>query len=346
VFKVEFDSGRPGSIILHSMTPIEPGTHLYYAPRADSYANIIVATGSVARELPGAPFDHDRVWGAREAMFNKEMPKKLIVVGSGAIGMEFGYFYNSFGTEVTVVEMLDRILPVEDTEVSKAMEKHYKRKDGFNIKTSTITTKVEKTNNGVKVTVAPFKDGKADESKSETIEADRVLVAIGVKGRYDGLFDDSLKLETFKDHIKTDYVPNNAVADEHYDYKTNIAGIFAVGDVIGPPWLAHVASEEAIICVERIAWKAGKLDHEPHPIDYTVIPGCTYCQPQVASVGFTEQALIAKGLKKGEDYEVGKYNFQAHGNAVHRLMMTTVSADAISVHNSGQLTPGGHNTLM
>lgn len=278
--------------------------------------NIIVATGSVARELPGAPFDHDRIWGAREAMFNKEMPKKLIVVGSGAIGMEFGYFYNSFGSEVTVVEMMDRILPVEDTEVSKAMEKHYKRKYGFNIKTSTITTKVEKTKDGVKVTVAPFKDGKADESKAETIEADRVLVAIGVKGRYDGLFDDSLKLETFKDHIKTDYVPGNAVPDEHYDYKTNIPGIYAVGDVIGPPWLAHVASEEAIICVERIAWKAGKLNHEPHPIDYTVIPGCTYCQPQVASVGFTEQALIAKGLKKGEDYEVGKYNFQAHGKAI------------------------------
>ncbi len=278
--------------------------------------NIIVATGSVARELPGAPFDGKVIWGAREAMYNQEKPEKLIVVGSGAIGMEFGYFYHSFGSEVTVIEMMDRILPVEDHEVSKAMEKHYKKKEGFNIKTSTITTKVEKAGKGVKVTVAPFKDGKADESKSEVIEADRVLVAIGVKGRYDGLFDDKLGLETVKDHIKTDYIPGNAESDAHYDYKTNIEGIYAVGDVIGPPWLAHVASEEAIICVERIAWRDGKEKHEPIPIDYSVIPGCTYCQPQVASVGMTEQALIANGLKKGVDYELGKYNFQAHGKAI------------------------------
>lgn len=314
--------GKPAAVEVYDCDVEEERTDAPATPKGKARETItakhvVVATGSVARDLPFAKFGSDpKIWGAREAMYNQEKPERLIVVGSGAIGMEFGYFYNSFGSEVTVVEMMDRILPVEDTEVSKAMEKHYKRKDGFNIKTSTITTKVEKTKDGVKVTVAPFKDGKADESKAETIEADRVLVAIGVKGRYDGLFDDSLKLETFKDHIKTDYVPGNAVPDEHYDYKTNIPGIYAVGDVIGPPWLAHVASEEAIICVERIAWKAGKLNHEPHPIDYTVIPGCTYCQPQVASVGFTEQALIAKGLKKGEDYEVGKYNFQAHGKAI------------------------------
>ena len=278
--------------------------------------HIIVATGSVARELPGAPFDHDKIWGAREAMNSKEQPKKLIVVGSGAIGMEFGYFYHCFGTEITVIEMMDRIFPVEDNDVSKAMEKHYKKKPGFNIKTSTITTKVEKTKTGVKVTIAPFKDGKADDSKAETLEADKILVAIGVKGRYDGLFDDSLKLETFKDHIKTDYIPGGAQTDALCDYKTNIEGIYAVGDVIGPPWLAHVASEEAILCVERIAWKAGKIDHEPIPMDYSVIPGCTYCQPQIASVGSTEQALIANGMKKGTDYEVGKYAFASHGKAI------------------------------
>jgi dihydrolipoamide dehydrogenase len=277
--------------------------------------HVLVATGSVARELPGAPFDGDKIWGAREAMFNKDKPKKLIVVGSGAIGMEFGYFYKQFGTEVTIVEMQDRILPVEDHEVSAAMEKVYK-KAGFVIKTSTITTKVEKTKDGVKVTLAPFKDGKADPSKAETIEADRVLVAIGVKGRYDGLFDASLGLAIEKDHIKTDYKPGDLDPHKAYDYKTNLDGIYAIGDVIGPPWLAHVASEEALICVERIAWKAGKLKHEPHPLDYSVIPGCTYCQPQVASVGYTEQALIAKGLKKGEDYEVGKFPFSALGKAI------------------------------
>ncbi|MGP1273292.1 MAG: dihydrolipoyl dehydrogenase [Phycisphaerales bacterium] len=277
--------------------------------------HVVIATGSVARELPGAPFDGDKIWGAREAMYNKTKPKKLIVVGSGAIGMEFGYFYKQFGTEVTIIEMQDRILPVEDHEVSAAMQKIYK-KAGFDIRTSTITTKVEKTKDGVKVTVAPFKDGKADESKAETIEADRVLVAIGVKGRYDGLFDDKLGLKIEKDHIKTDYVAGNYDTDQAYDYKTNLDGIYAVGDVIGPPWLAHVASEEAILCVERIAWKAGKLDHEPIPMDYSVIPGCTYCQPQVASVGYTEQALKDKGLKKGEDYEVGKFPFTALGKAI------------------------------
>ena len=176
------------------------------------------------------------------------------------------------------------------------------------------------TGKGVKVTIAPFKDGKADESKAQTLEADRVLLAIGVKGRYDGLFDDKLGLETAKDHIKTDYKPiadsDAPVEPAHLDYKTSTPGVYAIGDVIGPPWLAHVASEEAIVCVERIAWRAKKLDHEPIPIDYTVIPGCTYCQPQIASVGFTERALKARGLKKGEDYETGQFPLTALGKAI------------------------------
>jgi len=247
-------------------------------------------------------------------MYNQEKPEKLIVVGAGAIGMEFGYFYNQFGTEVTVIEMLDRILPVEDHDVSKAIERIYK-KAGMNLKTSTTTMDVEKTKNGVKVTVAPFKDGKADESKKEVLEADRVLLAIGVKGRTDGLCDDSLGLKIVKDHIQTDFKPGETV-NEAIDYKTNLEGVYAVGDVIGPPWLAHVGSEEAILCVERIAWREKKLDHEPIPMDYTVIPGCTYCHPQVASVGFTEQALKEKGLKKGEDYEVGSFPFSALGKAI------------------------------
>ena len=270
--------------------------------------NVLIATGSVARELPFAKFDGDKIMGAREAMNTKAMPKSLIVIGAGAIGMEFAYFYNTYGTKVTVVEMLPRILPVEDDDVSAGLEKLYK-KAGMNILTSTTTTNVEKTKDGVKVTVAPFKDGKADESKKQVLEAEKVLLAIGVKGRYDGLFDDSLKLETVKDHIKTDFKAGE-LGDPALTYATSVPGLYAVGDVIGPPWLAHVASEEAVICVERLA------GHDPIPMNYSVIPGCTYCHPQVASVGFTERALIEKGMKKDKDYAVGTYSFQAHGKAL------------------------------
>ncbi len=277
--------------------------------------NILIATGSVARDLPFARFDGERIWGAREAMYNKEQPKSLIIVGAGAIGMEFGYFYHTLGTKVTVVEMLPRILPVEDDDVSTAIERLYK-KHGMDLRTSTTVTGVEKTKTGVKVTLAPFKDGKADDAKKETIEADRVLLAIGVKGRFDGLFDDKLGLKTVKDHIQTDYDPAKP-EPRAIDYKTSIPGIYAIGDVIGPPWLAHVASEEAIICVERMAWRKNpKAHHEPIPIDYTVIPGCTYCQPQVASVGFTERALKDRGMTKGKEYEVGSYQLQSHGKAI------------------------------
>ena len=275
---------------------------------------VLVATGSVARDLPFAKFDGDRIWGAREAMYNKDKPKKLIVVGAGAIGMEFAYFYHSLGTEVTIVEMLDRLLPVEDKDVSQAMGRLY-AKHGYKIMTSTTTTAVEKTATGVKVTVAPWKDGKADTAAAQVLEADRVLLAVGVVGRTDGLCDANLGLKIDRGHIVTDYVPNKTV-NEAIDYKTNLPGIYAVGDVIGPPWLAHVASEEAMVCVERIAWKKGKEKHEPHPIDYSVIPGCTYCIPQVASVGFTEQRLIEMGKVKGKDYAVGQFPFSALGKAI------------------------------
>lgn len=277
--------------------------------------HVIVATGSVARDLPFAKFDGDKIWGAREAMYNKEKPKKLVVVGAGAIGMEFAYFYHSMGTEVTIIEMMDRILPVEDKDVSVAMEKLY-RKHGFNILTSTTTLAIDKTGPGVKVTYAPFAAGKADESKKQTIEADKVLLAVGVVGRTDGLCDANLGLKIEKGHIVTDFKPG-VTKNEAIDYKTNLPGVYAVGDVIGPPWLAHVASEEAILCVERIAWrKDPKKHHEPIPMDYSVIPGCTYCIPQVASVGFTEQKLIEQGLVKGKDYAVGTFPFTALGKAI------------------------------
>lgn len=288
--------------------------------------NIVIATGSIARDLPFAKFDNDKIWGAREAMFNKEQPKSLIVVGAGAIGLEFGYFYNTFGTKVTVIEMMPRIMPVEDDDISVAMEKVFK-KHGMDIRTSTGVVGIDKTATGVKVTVAPMvkgADGKMapDASKKETLEADKVLLAIGVKGRYDGLFDASLGLVTERDHIKTDY---DAAAQKRQstaiDYKTNLPGVYAIGDVIGPPWLAHVAGEEAMTCVERIAWRDGKLEHgkklhEPIPIDYTVIPGCTYCHPQVASVGWTERELKEQGKVKGKDYDTGTFPFSALGKAI------------------------------
>ena len=280
---------------------------------------IVVATGAVARDLPFAKFDGDKIWGAREAMNNKSKPDHLIIVGAGAIGMEFGYVYKNFGSKVTIIEMLDRLVPVEDEQVGKEMTKIYK-KHGYNIMTGTTLLAVDTKGKGVKVTVAPIgKDGKPDESKKETIEGDKVLLAIGVGGRFDGLFDESLGLETVRGHIKTDYVPlsDSTPSDpKALDYKTNLPGIYAIGDVIGPPWLAHVAGEEAVLCVERFAWKEGKLNHEPIPMDYTVIPGCTYCHPQVGSVGYTEQALKAQGLKKGEDYEVGVFMNQALGKAI------------------------------
>jgi len=288
--------------------------------------SVIIATGSVARDLPFAPFDGDRIWGAREAMYNKQQPKSLIVVGAGAIGMEFGYFYHTFGTKVTVIEMMPRILPVEDDDVCVAMERVFK-KHGMELRTSTGVVNIEKGGAGVRVTIAPMAkgtDGKMapDQSKKEVLEAEKVLLAIGVKARFDGLFDQSLGLAIERDHVKTDFRPmgwdgpGKGTVSEPVDYKTNLPGIFAIGDVIGPPWLAHVASEEAILCVERIAYRDKKLDHEPIPMDYSVIPGCTYCHPQVASVGFTERHLKEQGKVRGKDYEVGSFPFSALGKAI------------------------------
>ena len=224
--------------------------------------NVIVATGSVARDLPFAKFGSDpKIWGAREAMYNKERPERLIVVGSGAIGMEFGYFYHAFGTKVTVVEMQDRILPVEDEEISQAMLRHYK-KAGIEFKTGMVTTGVDAKGKTVKVTIAPWVvdtsgNGKPDESKAETIEGDRILLAIGVKGRYDGLFDEKLGLETHKDHIKTDYVAGQYGDPRHIDYKTNPKRIyFLKKEIQGVPVAALERCLEILLGLE-VALKRG-----------------------------------------------------------------------------------------
>ncbi|MCG8511917.1 MAG: dihydrolipoyl dehydrogenase, partial [Rhodospirillales bacterium] len=253
--------------------------------------HIIIATGARPRALPGTPFDGDKVISSKEAMNLPEQPDKLLVIGAGAIGMEFAYFYNAFGTEVTVVEMLDRLLPIEDAEVSKAIAKTY-RKLGITALTAYKTTNVEVTDSGIKATVEPVEEGKGE---AQTIEADKVLVAIGVQGNVENVLGENLGVEIDRGHIKVD----------KETYKTNVNGIYAIGDVIGPPWLAHVASEEGVNCVEHIA------GHSPVPIDYESIPGCTYCHPQVASIGLTEEACKERGI----EYTVGNFPFQASGKA-------------------------------
>ncbi len=284
--------------------------------------HVLICTGAGPRTLPGVEFDGQTIINYKQAMVLPKQPQRLLVVGAGAIGMEFAYFYNAFGTKVTVIEMLDRVMPNEDEDVSKAIAKAF-RKQKIDCRPATITRSVRKTGNGVEVTVAPV----GDESKTETLKADKLLVAIGVQGLYDGLFDESLGIETDGSHIKAD----------RSTYQTSVPGIYAVGDVIGPPWLAHVASEEAIVCVEKLA------GHNPSPIDYDAIPACTYCLPQVASLGMTEQACKEKGMKKGADYKVGMFPFQASGKAQAsghtegfvKIITDTRTGEILGVHMVG-----------
>ena len=257
---------------------------------------IIIATGAAPIELPFAPCDGKTIISSYDAMNLPKQPKSLLVVGSGAIGMEFAYFYNAFGTKVTVVEMIDRILPVEDEEISKLALKAFK-KQGINFHTGYTVSAIDNVKGGAKVTISSVKD----KSKTEKIECDVVLVAIGVRARFDGLFDDSLGITIEKNHIHTDFR-----SAEEPTYQTSVPGIYAIGDVIGPPWLAHVASEEAVACVERIA------GHHTLGVDYEAFPGCTYCNPQIASIGMTERAVKEKGI----DYQVGTYQFKSHGKAI------------------------------
>jgi dihydrolipoamide dehydrogenase len=243
---------------------------------------ILVSTGVTSRPLPSLPFNGKSVIGSREAMVLQPQPKSMIIIGAGAIGIEFAYFFNSFGTKVTVVEMMPAILPVEDSEVSQTLERAL-GKQGIKILTNTKTTKSEVTESGVKITV----EGKA----TETLEAEVCLVAVGVQPLLPG---GKLKLDlTERGYLKVDD-----------DYQTSTPGIYAAGDIIGPPWLAHVASFEAIQAVNGM-FGAGK------PKKVSIFPGCTYCQPQVASVGLTERAAKEKGLA----YKVGKFPYMASGKA-------------------------------
>lgn len=249
--------------------------------------NIIIATGARPRTIPQIPIDRRYIITSTEAMILEELPKELIIIGAGAIGIEFAYFYNVLGTKVTIIEILENILPIEDKELSQALEKNF-RKRGMEIFTNTVVEKAEL--KGKKVSVIINQKGQ----KKELI-ADKVLSAIGVVGNVDGIGLEEIGVEIYKNHIKVD----------KNTYQTNVPGIYAVGDVIGPPWLAHVAFAEGIHCVEGI-----KGIKNP-PIDYENIPGCTYSQPQVASVGLTEQ----KAKELGYEIKVGKFPFLASGKA-------------------------------
>ena len=251
--------------------------------------HIILATGARARTLPGLEPDGKLIWTYKEALVPDVMPKKLLVVGSGAIGIEFASFFNALGSDVTVVEVMDRILPVEDAEISSLAEKAFK-KQGMTIHKGTTVSELKKS--GGKVT-ATFKD-KKDKSSTDTF--DRVILAVGIVGNVENIGLEGTKVKVEKTHV---------VVDEYS--RTGEPGVYAIGDLTGPPWLAHKASHEGVICVEKIA---GEKD--VHPLNTSNVPGCTYCNPQVASVGLTEAAA----KEKGYHVKVGRFPFIGNGKAI------------------------------
>jgi dihydrolipoamide dehydrogenase len=254
--------------------------------------SIIIATGGRSRELPNIKQDGKKVIGYREAMSLPQQPKSMIVVGSGAIGVEFAYFYNSMGTKVTVVEFMPRIVPVEDEDISKELEKQYK-KNGIEIMTNANVESIDTNGNGVK---AKVKTANGD----VTLEADIILSAVGVSANIEGIGLEEQGIKTDKGRIVVDKF-----------YQTNIPGIYAIGDCVPGQALAHVASKEAIICVENIGYASKKYNHQPEPLDYGNVPGCTYCIPEIASVGYTEKAA----KEAGYEIKVGKFPLSASGKA-------------------------------
>ena len=251
-----------------------------------SAQNIIIATGARSRELPSLPQDDEKVIGYRKAMTLEKQPKKLIVVGSGAIGVEFAYFYNAMGTEVTLIEYQPRIVPVEDEEISKQMERSFK-KSGIKVMTSAEVTSVDTSGKGVKAKVKTKKG-------EEVLEADVVLSAVGIKTNIENIGLETIGIATDRDKILVNDF-----------YQTNIPGYYAIGDITAGQALAHVASAEGILCVEKIAGQ------HVEPLDYGNIPGCTYSSPEIASVGLTE----AQAKEQGLDIKVGKFPFSASGKA-------------------------------
>ncbi|MEM7551941.1 MAG: dihydrolipoyl dehydrogenase [Bacteroidota bacterium] len=248
--------------------------------------NILVATGGRSRELPNLPIDDKKIIGYRKAMVLEKQPESMVIVGSGAIGVEFAYFYNSIGTKVTIVEFMPKIVPVEDDEISKQLERSFK-KSGITIMTDSEVTSVDTKGKKCKVKVKTKKG-------EETLECDIVLSAVGVATNLEGIGLETVGVKTEKGKV---------LVDDYY--KTNVDGVYAIGDIVHGPALAHVASAEGILCVEKIA------GHSPEPLDYGNLPGCTYCTPEIASVGMTEKAA----KEAGYDIKVGKFPFSASGKA-------------------------------
>ena len=253
-----------------------------------SAKNIIIATGARARSLPGLEPDGKLVWTYKEAMVPPAMPKSVLVVGSGAIGIEFASFYRDMGAEVTVVEVLDRVLPAEDEEISAFARKAFE-KQGMKIHTSTMVKELKRNADGVSATLLAG-------DKSVLVEAERVVLAVGIAGNVENIGLEKTKVRAEKGHI---------LVDEWL--RTDEPGVYAIGDVVGPPWLAHKAMHEGVICVERIAGL-----NTAHPLDTRNIPGCTYCRPQVASVGLTER----KAKEAGYTLRVGRFPFIGNGKAI------------------------------
>ncbi|HEV3251252.1 MAG TPA: dihydrolipoyl dehydrogenase [Puia sp.] len=254
--------------------------------------HVIIATGGRTRELPSLKQDGKKVIGYREAMTLPEQPKTMIIVGSGAIGAEFAYFYYSMGTKVTLVEFLPRIVPVEDEDISKELEKIYK-KYGIDILTSSEVTSVDTKGNGVKAKVKT-------PSGEITLEADILLSAVGISANIENIGLEAVGVKTDKGKIATDKY-----------YQTNVPGFYAIGDCIAGQALAHVAMQEGIICVENIAFAEKKFAHAPEPLDYNNVPGCTYCTPEIASAGLTEK----QAKDAGYEVKVGKFPLSASGKA-------------------------------
>ncbi len=254
--------------------------------------HIVIATGARSRELPNLKQDGKKVIGYREAMNLPVQPKSIIVVGSGAIGVEFGYFYNSIGTKVTIVEFLPRIVPVEDEDISKELEKSFK-KSGIDIMVSSEVTSVDTSGSGVKAKIKTA-------TGEQLLEADILLSAIGIAANIEGIGLEALGVKIEKGKVSVDKF-----------YNTNIAGLYSIGDCAPGQALAHVASKEGIICIENIAYAEKKYSHSPEPIDYNNVPGCTYCTPEIASAGFTEK----HAREAGYDVKVGRFPLSASGKA-------------------------------
>ena len=256
--------------------------------------HIILATGARARDLPFAPADGKHIWTYRHAMVPPEMPSKLLVIGSGAIGIEFASFYNDMGAEVTVVEMLDRIVPVEDADVSAFLEKALK-KQGMTIMTGAGVDSLKATATGVSAAIKA-KDGTVTQG-----DYSHCIVAIGIVPNTENIGLEALGVATDRGFLKTDPM-----------CRTNVPGLWAIGDITAPPWLAHKASHEGVIAAEAIAQELGNTDVHPHAMDPRNIPGCTYCHPQIASVGLTE----AKAKEAGYELKVGNFPFIGNGKAI------------------------------